>query len=375
MRPKSDHLPRALLALAALSLLSSCSVVGPDNGPTRTFAMGFTDFPYALTTQAIYDTWDTVRSDGDLIVLHFDGGVPWQEALDGTPYSSDFESDLAFTQSQLTSFHVIYVAVTPISASRSGLARYRGDTTNEPLPSPWNTYDFDDPEVVTAFTAYCEDMIDRFDPDYFAYGIEANMLARLAPEKWSAFVTLAAEVYANLKAGHPDLPVFLTFQADTYHGSPGSQSAAIDDVLPWTDLIAVSGYPFTAPLADPAFLRSDYFSALAALAPAKPFAVSETAWPAEPVGPPAWYSVAADEESQLAYLERVIEDCDALDARFLVWFFARDFDDAWASDFQYLPDAAVMRFWRDTGLLSGSGAARQALGLWLLNLGRPFAGL
>ncbi len=40
-----------------------------------------------------------------------------------------------------------------------------------------------------------------------------------------------------------------------------------------------------------------------------------------------------------------------------------------------MPDAALMRFWRDTGLLSGSGAARQAFGLWLANLGRPFAGV
>jgi len=375
MRPRSCHLPRALLVLAALLPFSSCSVVGPGGGTARTYAMGFTDFPYALTSQAIYDTWNTVRADGDLIVLHFDGGVPWPEALDGTPYSADLESDLAFSASQLTSFHVIYVAVTPISSSRNGLALYRGDTTNEPLPSPWSTYDFDDPEVITAFTAYCEDMIDRFEPDYFAYGIEANMVAHLAPEKWSAFVTLASEVYANLKAGHPDLPVFLTLHADTYHASPGYQSAAIANVLPWTDMIAVSGYPFTAPLEDPGLLRSDYFSALAALAPAKPFAVSETAWPAEPVEPPAWTSIYADEETQLMYMERVLEDCDELDARFLVWFFARDFDQAWESDFQYLPEAALMRFWRDTGLLSGSGAARQAFGLWLGNLGRPFAGV
>ncbi len=75
-------------------------------------------------------------------------------------------------------------------------------------------------------------MIDRFEPAYFAYGIEANMVAHLAPEKWSAFVTLASEVYQNLKAGHPTLPIFLTFHADTYHASPGYQSPAIANVLP-----------------------------------------------------------------------------------------------------------------------------------------------
>ncbi len=72
--------------------------------------------------------------DGDLIVLHFDGGVPWQEALDGTPYSTDFENDLAFSASQLTSFHVVYVAVTPISTSRNGLALYRGERDERAAP-------------------------------------------------------------------------------------------------------------------------------------------------------------------------------------------------------------------------------------------------
>jgi len=365
---------KPLLALGAMVLCASCSVLGPS-GPARTYAMGFSDFPYAFTTQAVYDTWSTIHGDGDLIVLHFDGGVPWQEALDGTPYAAGFESDLAFAASQLLSSHVVYVAVTPLSPSRDGLALRRGGAANEPLPAPWSSYAFDAPEVITAFTAYCEDMIDRFDPDYFACGIEANVLAALAPQKWSAFVTLVSEVYQNLKAGHPDLPVFLTLQADTYHASPGIQANAIAAVLPWTDMVAVSGYPFTAPLENPRFLRGDYFSALSALAPAKPFAVAETGWPAEPVGPPAWYGSAADEETQLNYLERVIEDCEMLGARFLVWFFARDFDDAWQSDLQYQSNAATIRFWRDTGLRAGNGAARQALGLWYVNLGRAFTGV
>ena len=48
--------------------------------------MGFTDFPYAFSVQAVNDVAAIVRRDGDLAAPHFDDGVPWAEALAGTPY-------------------------------------------------------------------------------------------------------------------------------------------------------------------------------------------------------------------------------------------------------------------------------------------------
>lgn len=362
-----------MAAGALLLLLGACSLTGPGDTFVRTYAMGFTDFPYALTFDAALETWDVIARDGDLAVLHFDCGVPWQEALDGEPYPAAWQADLDFKRASLPAGHVVYVAVTPISESRDGLAHYRGDTPNEPLPPPWDGYTFDDPEVVAAFTAHCEYMIDFFSPDYFAYAIEANSLHWLAPEKWEAFVTLASAVYESLKANHPGLPVFVTLQADAYHDFPSSQGAAIADILPYTDLVAVSGYPFADGLSDPEALRRDYFFALADLAPEKPFAVAETAWPAEDVGFPYWYDIPADQETQLGYVERLLDDCDEAGAVFVCWFFSRDYDELWEDYFQFEPNAAAYRLWRDTGLYDGDGNARQALGYWLLALERPLS--
>jgi hypothetical protein len=311
-----------------------------------------------------------------MAVLHFDGGVPWQEALDDAEYAQNFQNEIDFSAQAVPPGHVRYVAVTPISGGRNGLALHRGDEPEEPLEAPWDTYAFDHPDVIRAYRNHCERMVEALEPDYFAYGIEVNMLRWLAPSDWDAFAALAESVYAYLRPRHPQLPIFLTFQADTFHNFQPTQEDAIEDVLPYSDMMAVSGYPFTnaflVPLGDPNAVRADYFTALADLAPDKPFAVAETAWPAEPVGDPYWLDIPATEETQLQYLERLFEDCNYLDAHFICWFFSRDYDYVWEDYFQYEPNAGVLRTWRDTGLYDGDGVARQSLGLWLnvLALGR-----
>ena len=366
----------AALLLAASLLLTSCaSLIGPGDTSYRSYAMGFTPFPYAMTEEAYIDTWEVISTDGDMAALHFDGGVPWQEAYDETAYPTNFQNELDFSDGAVPFGHVRYVAVTPISDRRNGLALNRGEMPNESLPWPWNGYTFDDPEVIAAYKNHCEKMIDELDPDYFAYGIEVNSLNWLAPGKWDAFVTLAAEIYPHLKMLYPDLPVFLTFQADAFHNYPTSQTAAIQEVLPYTDVVAVSGYPFTDPqldpLGDPLAVRADYFTALADLAPDKPFAVAETAWPAETIDDPYWIEIPASEETQLQYLELLFAECDYLDALFICWFFPRDYDDVWEEYFQYDPEAALFRTWRDTGLYAGDGTERQALLSWRQTLARP----
>lgn len=366
---------RGVASIVATSLLfaASCgSLTGPDGGYPRTFALGFTDFPHDLGPAAIEEVWYTIATDGDLAVLVFDDGVPWQAALDETAYPATFQSEVDEKLDNMPSGHVVYLAITPINESRSGLARHLGA---EPGPDPWDEYDFDTQEVIDAFTAHCERMIDYFDPDYFAYAIEANMLAWHEAE-WDAFVDLAASVYTAVKGNHPNLRVFVTLEADAFHSDPGFQAEAIGELLFSTDMIAVSGYPFTQPLSDPALLRSDYFSALADLSFGKPFAITETAWPAEDIGEPAdpVYWIAADQTTQLAYLVRVLEDCDYLNAEFLCWFLARDYDDAWNDYYDEWGNAPTLRIWRDTGLYNGYGDPRPALAEWLQALARPRTG-
>jgi hypothetical protein len=224
--------------------------------------------------------------------------------------------------------------------------------------------------VVAAFAGHCERMIGLFAPDYFAYGIEVNLLRQTAPEKWPSFVRLAAQVYPRLKAAHPTLPVLLTFQVEVLHGARDVQSAAIREVLPYTDLAAASSYPYTGE-SDPRALPADHFDALASLAPGKRFAVAETAWPAENVTAPYPAFIPATEETQRLYVERLLADAERLDAAFVCWFFTRDFDAWWDAELEDLPNASLIRLWRDTGLLRGDGSPRPGRDAWRSVLARP----
>jgi hypothetical protein len=301
--------------------------------------------------------------------MHFDDGVPWEEALAGAPYPQGFADALDFKARSIPDGHQVYLAVTPIAFLRDRLADRRGSGGGEPLRPPWQGRSFDHPEVVAAYAAHCERMVAAFSPDFVAYGIEVNMLAELAPAQWPAFLRLAAEVHPRLKARRPTLPVFVTLQADFFHARPAAQAEAIRQVLPFTDVVAVSTYPYTQD-PSPQALRPDHFSALRDLAPGKPFAVAETAWPAEDVSAPATTRVPASEESQRLYVERLLADADRLSAMFVTWFFTRDYDDLWESHLRLLPDAPLIRLWKDTGLYDGSGRPRAGLEAWRRALAR-----
>ena len=373
---------------AAYLVLISCddsAVNSSGDKEPRSFYLGFTPFPHAFSYEAVEAAYDVINQDADMIVQHFDDGVPWFEALDNAnnatayrdTYAANFLDDLDFKLQRNPAGHIVYLAVTPLSPLREGLALHRGNSGNESLAPPWDNYTLDHPDVIKAYTRHCLNMIEHFDPDYFAYAVEANILAFYdqvnGTGKWAQFVNLSGEVYSSIKAEHPDLPVFISLQVGFYQISPAEQAAAINQILPYTDYMAISAYPFTD-IPDPDDLPAGYFTALTNLSPAKPVVIAETAWPAEDltdVNNPDIVIAEEDPQRQQHYIQRLIDEMDMLNGRFITLFFTRDYDDFWESDFQYYPDAQLYRTWRDTGLYDGPGNSRPALNTWLEALARP----
>jgi hypothetical protein len=203
-----------------------------------------------------------------------------------------------------------------------------------------------------------------------AFAVEVNLLAYFAPAKWPGFVTLAQSVSGTLKANHPNLPIFMSLQADSYFVDLPAQQAAILQVLPYTDYVALSAYPYSQ-TADPAAIRPDLFSALAALAPQKPFAIAETGWAAEDVTAPYPQFIPETPARQQAYMEFLLGECRTLNAVFINWFMTRDYDDLWTAEIQFLPEAPLVRLWKDIGLYEGAGNGRPALTTWRSSLALP----
>lgn len=351
------------IAVAALALLTVGA--GGQEKRGRPFAMGVNPFPYELSAEAVEATQLWILDNTDLVSIKLDEGVPWQEALENkNSYDPGFEGSLDWKGKKPVDKKV-FLSMTPLNKEKTGMANYRGALENMPNPEPWNKKDLDDPQVAKAYLNFCREMIRRFKPDYMAYGIEVNNLIK-TPAKWKLFVPFARDIYITLKKENPRLPLILTLSTETATDpeQASMQRKQIGEILPFTDLIAVTAIPYIKE-PNPAKIGKNYFAQMAALAPQKPFAIAETAFLAEDVnvdigalhiervGKAAW---------QADYLKFCFEEGVRHNAKFIVWMIPRDLDKL----YETLPPIVreVLLPVRDTGLLDGAGQPRKSFELW-----------
>ncbi len=138
-------------------------------------------------------------------------------------------------------------------------------------------------------------------------------------------------------------------------------------LLEHSDYIAMSSYPFffyedLTRDANPDLFADDWLHDFRNLDPSKPFAVSETGFSAEDlVIQNLGINAQSSEAWQAAYVEKLMDHLNDLDAEFVAWFVYRDYDllyDKTPSP----PD--ILKIWRDNGLLDGQGNARPSYAAW-----------
>ncbi|MDJ0795093.1 MAG: hypothetical protein QNI98_12740 [Woeseiaceae bacterium] len=369
-----------VLLLILAGLLQACgggsSGTAPPPAPieTRSFELGFTPWPYDATANAVNFVYSEVALRGDFIAHHLDAGIPWEEALNGLPYSADLENELATRLSNTPANMRTYLALSPLNGPRDGLAEYWGSAPNQPLVAPWDTREFDDPDVVTAYTNFATDLIQRFDPEYFNLGIEVSELAINDSAAYDRLVTFTATVSGALKSQFPDVQLMISVALK----SPNSAEAAtiraeLPRIIQHVDAVGVSVYPYIffdhADRGDPGNMPADWLSQIASLAGGKPIAIAETGWAAETLTIPAFgVDIASNATYQNAYLNALFSAAESLDAEFIVWFSLVDFDALWNG---VLAQDPVAHIWRDTGLYDEALNPRPALDTWMNQLSLP----
>ncbi len=367
----------AIVVSLLLATLSGCGGSGggsnqddpppPPPPATRAFDMGFTTWPYDATVEAVNFVYTETSARGDFIAHHLDGGIPWQEALDGVAYDPAVEAEIQGRLDNTPANQRLYLAISPFSGGRDGLAANWGAGTNEPLQAPWDTRDFDSPEVIAAYTSFARDMITRFQPTYFNLGIEASELLVNDIDRFNRYVTFATQVAATLRADFPNLQLMVSVALK----SPGSARAQtieanIGPLIDLVDVVGISVYPYVffdhADKGDPANLPANWFSQIQNIANGKPIAVAETAWIAERLEVPAFgVDVMANAQNQADYMTELFAEAEALDAEFVVWWALVDFDALWDGALGQDP---IARIWRDTGLFDEALNTRPALDVW-----------
>jgi hypothetical protein len=316
--------------------------------------------------------------------LSFQEGIPWVEASK----SSDLKTFPAAVQAHLATIasrnakyvprHPIYLSVNPINLDFLGLAPYWGTTTNQPLPDPWNTYDFNNPEVKRAALNYCVALIDYFKPTYFAVAVEANILLARAPQRWWNYKELNEYLYKELKIRYPSLYVFPTIHFEHMMGRlqwsaeltrrfadwyPTILEGEVRDLLRNSDLLALSTYPYSTtenPVTD------QYFDPAAKIAMDLkiPLAIEQTGYISQNVEIPNVTILAGSEKLQSDFYDYVFRFANTHKLQFVVNFVPLDYG------YNYGTDLLAMA-WAWTGLTYTDGTPKAALGLWDAQLQRP----
>lgn len=359
-----------MILLVLFTLLSGCdkqdnkdAKLDLNKSNSRSFYMGMTPFPFDVTTEAVQETYDITDQLTDLIAHHFDSGLPWDEALNETDYHPNVANDIKFRASKINKTQKVYLAVTPISTMRDGLALYRGENGNMELPDNWKDKQFDDEGVIKAYLNYCRLMINELQPDFMCYGIEANLLANKDYEAYEKYLTLAKTVYETLKLEYPDLPIFQSIQLEEFKENIEEQKEIVKELLTYSDYIAVSTYPFILN-PNPEELKQSFLEELIEIDPDKPFAIAETTYIAEKlVLESKGVEIEGNEEWQSQYVDYLLKQCNEYDAEFMVWFVPKDYDELWVKFSEQGIDE-TFKLWRDSGLIDENDLERNGKAIW-----------
>ncbi len=345
-----------------------------DTSPSRSFHMGFTPWPYDATAEAINNTYDLIHTHGDIIAHHLSLGLPWEEAYLDLPYPSHVTNEIEGRLSRTLEDQAVFLAIDSLSMLRDELIGTWSSNGTVARGGDWSARSFDDEEVITAFINYSLDMIEQFQPDYFSYSTEISELMRDNPAGFDQFVVFAQQVYSGIKDVHPDLPLVVSLSLrNPEFDSNDTLIEGFARIADYVDVVGVSIYPYAFFYSENGTtvetLPDNWLSQVQEIAPGKALAITETGWAAENLDiPNLELSVTSDTQMQDAYVAKLLEEAGALDAQFVIWYEAVDFDAFWHGA---LGQDDLSAIWKDIGLYDEDLNPRAGLNTWQDTLDIP----
>jgi hypothetical protein len=330
--------------------------VEPTSGPARSFMMGFSSLPRELNADAYEDAIDFADRHGDLVLIQ--RSVPWADFVPNAEISDETAHNTASEKKAIDKDGLsLFFAIDPTDGATG-----RDRLSN--LPVSLAGKKFDDPAVRAAFISYAEYVALNYKPDYMALGVEMNLYYEKNRDDFENFKSLYAEAYDAVKKKSPQTQVTVTFQYEDLQGLlPREDRHFADWQLvsafdPRSDFTAISTYPsFAFPNA--AAIPESYYTQLRAFTD-KPIAIAEMGY-ASTAGSDGVNS--GTEQDQSAFVERIMDEAEAMDMPFVVWFAI------W--DPTYALDTAFGAF-QSIGLLRDDDSEKPAWTYWATNARRPY---
>lgn len=329
---------------------------------TRPFHLGFTRWPADLTLEGVRVAQDFAHEHGDMVSVMFIGGIPWPESLDGTAYSKDVDSNLAYRP---PAGKKLFLSISPLNRDRKDLAPYWGAKDNQPLPEAWRGRALNSPEVKKAFVAFVLRAVESMHPDFLAIGIESNVLLSHSRARWDQLKELHRATYEAVKAKHPALPVCFTTEVLHYKklaaDARGSdQEREVGDLMRHSDLFAASLYPHMS-YDVPKPVPEDFLSFATAFG--KPIAVAESGMTSRDIALKAYgVTLRGSESDQRQFTELLLRTAQRDRYEFVITFATTDFEKLCAKLPPPVDDLA--RIWAYTGMQTSELKAKPALAVW-----------
>jgi hypothetical protein len=364
MKPKSEY-----LIFLMVTLLLGCSKK-EETTTNRPFYLSFTPFPHEISIEAVDYAYTQIAKDADMITHSFDEGIPWVEALANQPFSKHIQDDWNLRKAKTPAGLKVFVQQSAVSFLRTGLAAYRKDSNDLPLPKPWDTIRFNHPNVKIAYLNYCKRQIDFFKPDYYGFSIEPNILLSKNPALWNDYKAFHQYIYEALKKAYPNLPLLYStagsFLLRGYEDNVDydAQEQAQRDLLPFTDVFGVSLYIYGSKTAVNA-IPTDVFDKLKGFAKDKPMGMTETGFISKDlifdISPTTRITIASNEQKQADYITLLLENATKHQFVLVNNFILRDYDKLWL---QVGGKNDISALWRNTGLYDTNGQPKKAYSIW-----------
>ncbi len=336
------------------------------SGVTATY-FGFTPFPYDFTLEAVAKTRETIAPHSTLWALHYDNGIPWQEALADAPFPARVQRDWDRDAKAIPAGHVVYVGLAPLDKDRKSLAPATGEQERMPMPEALRGVPLDDPNVQKAYLNYARRAVRQFRPRYLNLGIEAGEIMSRDFSRWPRFERLYEHVRAALKQEFPDVQFGISFALGTLRTPREAQAARA--LIARSDYVGIRFYPYASSFSEkfgapPYRGETPWREPLAWLRAYtdKPLAFCETGFTTQDIEVPQFaLSMQGSPEAQAAYTKELFELARRDRYAFVVWFLAIDYDKLYAK----MPAGSdVLKLWRNIGLLDGDLRPKPAWALW-----------
>ncbi|MDB4911299.1 MAG: hypothetical protein JWO39_2122, partial [Gemmatimonadetes bacterium] len=299
-----------VLATAALAVAAACSDSTPSGpGPkTRTYQMGFSNFPPAPDTMLLRRSVLMWIQRADAAILHLD--VPWAALLAGARADSLVHADVMPIVQSYALAHLDLAIETDVT---NGVNR----TAEAPALVALGRSITED-TVQKLYAAYVAALDTIAQPSFLGLASETNLI-RLAgpPGVYAAIVKMTNAAVTNHNRFTGAFYLYVSVQVEVAWGRLGGSNTFVGidrdrADFPFITALGLSSYPYLGGFTDPAQIPSDYFSRLRG-DPVLPVLITEGGWSSANIG-----TIHSSPALQAAWIRRASEIAE--NARALAWF-------------------------------------------------------